>query len=111
MGEYLNPTEFQSVEYVATYRSMLRHIYIMQNEATELPQSFQHTINQFMGGYERRITALKRNGQMSMVEGKQPMTFAGYGALANYAITMTKSRIINIWSYLSYSCLELDGQM
>ncbi len=88
-GEYLNPTEFQSVEYVATYRSMLRHIYIMQNEATELPQSFQHTINQFMGGYERRITALKRNGQMSMVEGKQPMTFAGYGALANYAITMT----------------------
>ena len=37
-----------------------------------------NSVEDFLGGYKRKIGQLQLSGAMSLVEGKQPVTFDGY---------------------------------
>ena len=37
-----------------------------------------NSVEDFLGGYKRKIGQLQLSGVMSLVEGKQPVTFDGY---------------------------------
>jgi hypothetical protein len=43
-------------------------------------------LENFFAGYERKIADLKQVGEMSLMEGKQPLSFGGYRFIANEAI-------------------------
>jgi hypothetical protein len=55
---------------------------------------------QFFEGYVRMIAKLKQDGVMSIVEGKQPMSFKGYKLLAVKALEQCRDHNLAIFSHL-----------
>ena len=54
----------------------------------------------FFGGLVRKIAQLKQTGEMSMIEGKQPMSFAGYQFLALKALHQQRDMTLSIFGHL-----------
>ena len=61
-----------------------RHHYRQRN--LKLDVVVANSVEDFIGGHKRKIGQFKLSGVMSLVEGKQPMTFDGYRFLALNAI-------------------------
>ena len=59
-----------------------------------------NSVEDFLGGYKRKIGQLKLSGVMSLVEGKQPVTFDGYRFLALNAIQARKDFSSSIFAQL-----------
>jgi hypothetical protein len=43
-------------------------------------------LENYFAGYERKIADLKKVGEMSLMEGKHPLSFGGYRFIANEEI-------------------------
>ena len=52
----------------------------------KIPESIFQSISDFCAGFKRKVGQLKQTGEMSVLEGKQPITFDGYIFLAQCAI-------------------------
>lgn len=75
----------QSFEHVSGYKSAIVDYY----RANSIPFSSETTkfMTSFFAGYKRKIGDLKQKGVMSIIEGKQPITFQGYRYLCQKAIS------------------------
>ena len=85
-AEYLSPVEFQSYEHVSGYKSAIKDQY--KKERVEISRDIQAMLKEFFGGYERKIAALKKAGEMSITEGRAPITFKAYKWAALLAIRL-----------------------
>ena len=56
-------------------------------------------LKNFFGGYHRKIASLKQGGVMSIIEGKQPMSFKGYKFLARKALGQEGDFNLSIFSH------------
>jgi hypothetical protein len=80
---YLDPVQYQTVEYVSSFKSAIKFHY--KKQRVPFPDAANDRLAEFFGGYERKIASLKRSGDMSLIEGKQPISFRGYGYLSKRA--------------------------
>ncbi len=59
-----------------------------------------------MAGYKRLVAELKQNGEMSMKEGKSPLTFEGYRFIAKTAVSQQRDFQLGsfAWLFLLLCC-------
>lgn len=82
--EIVNPVKYHAFEYVSGYKSAIK-FYFYNVEKVELGKEVVKFMEEFIGGYKRKIAALKLSGDMEMIEGKQPLSFDGYQFFAKKA--------------------------
>jgi integrase len=97
-GVYLDPTVFHAFQHVSGYKSALWDNYSNMN--INITEDILKMSKQFFEGYVRMIAQLKQDGVMSIVEGKQPMSFKGYKLLAVKALEQCKDHNLAIFSHL-----------
>ena len=83
-GQHLDPPEFYSQNHVNSYRNSIKNLY--REKKVDIDTDFEGVFKDTMSAYKRRIAHLKAQGAMSMHEGKQPMSQAGYHYLAEAAL-------------------------
>jgi hypothetical protein len=83
-GGYLSPIQYQSFQHVSGYKSAIKDHF--GNMDHNLKDEIEKFLKNFFGGYMRKIANLKQDGEMSIVEGKMPLSFRGYKFLAEKAI-------------------------
>ena len=66
----------------------------------ELTEDILKTFKQFFEGYVRTVAKLKQDGIMSIIEGKQAMSFRGNKYLAMKALGQSTDRNLAIFSHL-----------
>lgn len=82
-GEYIMPTQWHAYQTVSGYKSAIKDIY--KDNKVAFGADAEAMSNEFFQGYQRRIATLKQSGEMSLVEGKRPISFEGYKYLAKKA--------------------------
>jgi hypothetical protein len=98
-GDYSEPPEFLTYEYVSNYKSALKNYY--KEKRVQFSLYTNLALEEFFQGYERKIAALKRSGEMSLVEGKQPLSFSGYKYLCTKALRQeTNDLELTIFAHL-----------
>ena len=97
-GTYLDPVVFHAFQHVSGYKSAIRDYY--SNMEINLTEDILKMFKQFFEGYVRTVAKLKQDGVMSLVEGKQPMSFKGYKFLALKALEQCKDHNLAIFSHL-----------
>jgi hypothetical protein len=88
-GTYKEPVEYCSFSHVSSFRSCIIDMYKQNN--VSLDSSTQKLFENFVGGYNRNIAELKLKGEMSLTEGKRPITFDGYQFIASQALRSSNS--------------------
>ena len=97
-GSYLDPVVFHAFQHVSGYKSAIKDYY--SNQDVNVPEDIVKLMKQFFEGYVRRVTKLKQDGVIPIVEGKQPMSFRGYKFLALKAAEQAKDYNLAIFSHL-----------
>lgn len=98
-GAYLNPIKRQSFEHVSGYNSAIKYHY--KKHKVVFQQEWSEIISEFLGGYERLVADLKKQGVLSMKEGKLPLSFVGYNYLAKQTWNYDGSDFnLNIFAHL-----------
>jgi hypothetical protein len=97
-GQYLHPVVFHAFQHVSGYKSAIKDYY--SNMDVNVSEDIRKMFKQFFEGYVRTIAKLKQDGVMSIIEGKQPMSFKGYKFLAVKAIDQEKDHNLAIFSHL-----------
>lgn len=82
-GQYLSPVQYQSFQHVSGYISAIKDYF--GNQDHNLKEDIEKFLKKFFGGYMRKIAGLEQDGEMSIVEGKMPLSFRGYKYLAGKA--------------------------
>jgi len=98
-GNPLVPVQYQSFEYASTFRSAL--ISLHTTRRVDVSQDQRYFFSTFFAGYKRQIAGLKQAGEMSLTEGKAPMSFPGYRFLAEQAVANSLSLL---WLSLFSQC-------
>ena len=80
-GEYLNPPEFYSLNYVNAYRNSIKNLY--RERKVSIDADLDCVFKDTMSAHKRRRADLKSKGEMSIHEGKQPMSQSGYYYLSS----------------------------
>lgn len=75
-GTYFDPPKYQSFQHVSGYNSAIKY-HFKKNKVLSR-EEWANQISDFLGGYERLIAVLKRDGVIPMTEGKIPLSFSGY---------------------------------
>ena len=65
------------------YKSAIKDHFASEN--VDFGIDIEKMFTQFFGGYQRKIASLKQDGVMSIIEGKQPLSFKGYKFLSDKA--------------------------
>jgi hypothetical protein len=60
--------------------------YYRRSKECKLESKINSILENYFAGYERKIADLTQVGEMSLMEGKQPLLFVGYRFIANEAI-------------------------
>jgi hypothetical protein len=94
-GTYLHPIQYQSFQHVSGYKSAIKDHFANLNH--NLKDDIEKFLKNFFGGYMRKIASLKQDGEMSIIEGKMPLSFRGYKYLAEKA-TMSREGNDNVTS-------------
>lgn len=97
-GNYLDPVVFHAFQHVSGYKSAIKDYY--SNMEINMPEDVVKMLKHFFEGYVRTIAKLKQDGVMSIVEGKQPMSFRGYKFLALKATEQSRDYNLAIFSHL-----------
>ena len=79
-GDYIAPVVYQTFQYVSGHKSALKDFF--SNNNVKIPNDAEKMMEQFFKGNNRKIAQMKQDGVMSIIEGKQPMSFKGYKFLA-----------------------------
>lgn len=95
---YLNPIQHQSFEHVSMYKSAIVNEY--RKKRVPVSASTTAMLSDLFAGYKRTIGELKQNGEMSMTEGKVPLTFQAYNYLARRALAMTADFPLAMFAHL-----------
>ena len=75
-GEYLMPIVYQTFQHVSGYKSATKDHF--SNKDVKISDASEKMMENFFKGYNRKIAQMKQDGIMSIIEGKQPMSFKGY---------------------------------
>ena len=78
------PTEFCSLIHVNAYRNSIKNLY--RERMAPIDADLECVFQDTMSAYKRRIADLKSKGEMSIHEGKQPMSQFGYHYLVEAAV-------------------------
>lgn len=97
-GSYFEPVVFHAFQHVSGYKSAIKDYY--STKEVKISDEIEKMFKQFFDGYVRTIAKLKQDGVMSIVEGKQPMSFRVYKFLASKAIEQEKDYNLAIFSHL-----------
>ena len=100
-GNYVRPAQFYSFNHVNNYRSAVKNLY--RERGVEVDFATNAVLKSVMSSFKRRIAQLKADGEMSLFEGKQPMTEAGYRFLVEMALRQKE----DFWLYTSCHCFIL----
>jgi hypothetical protein len=95
---YLNPDLFHAFQHVSGYKSAIKDYY--SNMDVNVSEDILKMFKQFFEGYVRTIAKLKQDGVMSIIEGKQLMSFKGYKFLAVISIDQEKDHNLAIYTHL-----------
>eukprot|EP00603_Paraphysomonas_imperforata_P004644 CAMPEP_0114439124 /NCGR_PEP_ID=MMETSP0103-20121206/15022_1 /TAXON_ID=37642 ORGANISM="Paraphysomonas imperforata, Strain PA2" /NCGR_SAMPLE_ID=MMETSP0103 /ASSEMBLY_ACC=CAM_ASM_000201 /LENGTH=694 /DNA_ID=CAMNT_0001609847 /DNA_START=28 /DNA_END=2109 /DNA_ORIENTATION=- len=87
-GNYLDPPEFYSYNNVSAYRNALKDYY--REREMSLDHATEIMLKNVMAAYRRRIAEQKAKGKMSHIEGRQPMSSAGFHFTAEQALKQTE---------------------
>ena len=89
---------FVSNSTINSFRSALTDYY--KQRRVQMDPATLLSLSDFTHGYRRKIGKLKQSGEMSLIEGKQPVTFDGYRFLAANAVKSTKDFKSSIFAHL-----------
>ena len=87
-----------SVSHVQSYRSALKFLYEEKNLIFENETAIR--ISDFSSGYKRLVADKKLNGEMSVQEGKSPITFGGYNFVSQKALEMKEDFHLSLFAHL-----------
>jgi hypothetical protein len=96
-GNYVSPIVYQSFQHVSGYKSSIKDHFTSSD--CEIKPDIDKMLKNFFGGYHRKIASLKQDGVMSIIEGKQPMSFKGYKFLARKALEQEGDFNLSIFSH------------
>lgn len=88
---------YQSYQHVSGFKSAIKNFY--RCCGVTFDEEADKMLKDFFDGYERKIADLKQKGEISTMEGKQPLTFAGYMFLANKALRTQTDFNLNIFAH------------
>ena len=97
-GEYLMPIVYQTFQHVSGYKSAIKDHF--SNKDVKISDASEKMMENFFKGYNRKIAQMKQDGIMSIIEGKQPMSFKGYKFLARKALDQQNDFKISISCHL-----------
>lgn len=83
-GENMTPIVHQAFKHVPGYKSAIKDYF--SNNNVKLSDETEKMLEIFFKGYNRKIAQMKQDGILSIIEGKQPMSFKGYKFLAKKAL-------------------------
>jgi hypothetical protein len=89
------PPRFQSYHHVNGYKSAILDLY-RQSKVKPIDDMLMET----MAGYKRLVAELKQNGEMSMKEGKSPLSFEGYRFIAKTAISQPRAFMLGSFAWI-----------
>ena len=96
-GVYLSPVVYQTFQHVSGYKSAIKDNF--SNSDCDFKPDIDKMLKNFFGGYQRKIANLKQEGVMSIIEGKQPMSFKGYKFLASRALSQESDYNLSVFSH------------
>lgn len=96
--EYIDPPVLNSVQHVNGYKSAI----VNQYKTRRIPLDIDRTtmFAGMMQGYKRTVQKKKQDGEMSMTEGKFPLSFSGYRFLAKKAMSQTTDFALAIFVHV-----------
>ena len=96
-GSAVEPVQYFSYDHCNGYRSAI--IYLYRQHQTSMSEDCRQIIKEFFEGYERKIATLKQMGEMNLIEGKQPLSFAEYRYLAELTLSKTQDIQANSFAH------------
>ncbi|KAH9186568.1 hypothetical protein AeNC1_011456 [Aphanomyces euteiches] len=84
-SEEIVPRKYNSFSTINGCLSAIQHLY--SEDGIQVSSELKDMMTKYSHGYRRHIANLKQSGEMSLVEGKSPMSVAGYRFLAKKAIS------------------------
>lgn len=96
--EYMDPPELNSVQHVNGYKSAIVNQYKVRKIPLDIDRSTM--FSGMMQGYKRTVQKKKQDGEMSMTEGKFPLSFSGYRFLAKKAMSQTTDFALAIFAHV-----------
>ena len=75
------------------FKSSLKNCY--ETAEVEMEKSTDSWLNHFVNGYKKEVAEKKSRGIMPITEGKSPLTFEGYAALAQYLMNLHRKLNLN----------------
>jgi hypothetical protein len=78
-AEYLDPVQFQCYEHVSGYKSAIKKRY--SKELIPITREMDTMLTEFFGGYGEGALTEKQNGNISLTEGRAPLTFKAFKSL------------------------------
>ena len=104
-GEYLNPPEFYSLNHVNAYRNSIKNLY--RERRVPIDADLEGVFKDTMSAHKRRMADLKLKGEMSIHEGKQPMSQSGYYYLADAALKQNEDFKLDVTCHFLLLCWNL----
>ncbi|KAF0712005.1 hypothetical protein AaE_012159, partial [Aphanomyces astaci] len=82
------PRQYNSYATISGVQSAIKYEYTERGMA--LGSEIETLIAEFSAGYKRKVAQLRSSGELRIMEGKAPMSVAGYRFLAQQALQATK---------------------
>jgi hypothetical protein len=95
---YYDPPRFQSYHHVNGYKSAILDLY--RQSKVKPNDDIDDMLMETMAGYKRLVAELKQNGEMSMKEGKSPLSFEGYRFIAKTAISQPRDFMLGSFAWI-----------
>ena len=75
----MTPIVHQAFQHVLGFKTAIKDYF--SNNNVKFSDQTEKMLENFPKGYNRKIAQMKQDGIMSIIEGKQPMSFKGYKLL------------------------------
>ena len=95
-GEYIRD-QWNAFQTVSGYKSAIKDYY--KDNRIDMGVDVSAMCDEFFAGYKRKIASLKQRGEMSLVEGKRPITFSGYNYIAKKSLKDSVDYKLSIFSH------------
>ncbi|KAH9162981.1 hypothetical protein LEN26_000713 [Aphanomyces euteiches] len=86
-------TVFKSYSSINACKSAIK--YLHHEAGVEVPDKLSRLLSDYACGYKRKVAQLKDSGEMSINEGKRPITTQGFQCLAHMAMTYEKDHSLS----------------
>ena len=93
-----NPPILKSHSHVQGFRSAIIDLY--KSKELVINDIAKSQLTDFVSGFAKRVAQAKEDGELPMVEGKSPMSTAGYHFLANKAVTQDEDFSLSTFAHV-----------